>query len=105
MPPRRSYAPSPSQHLPLPAREAGQVARDLEHLLLKNDHPQRLGQGRLEQGMQVGHSLFPLRRRRYGCTMLPWIGPGRIRLISTIRSAKQRGRKCGISCAWARLST
>ena len=31
-------------------------------------------------------SSSPLRRRRYGCTEPPWIGPGRMSATSTTRS-------------------
>src|SRR5258708_39716365 len=43
----------PPQSLRLPGCKAGKGDRDLEHLILEDDRPQRLAQRRLERGMEI----------------------------------------------------
>ena len=40
----------------------------------------------------------------YGCTALPWIGPGRTSATCTTRSSRFSGRVRRMLCCWARLS-
>ena len=40
----------------------------------------------------------------YGCTALPWIGPGRTSATCTVRSSRFSGRVRRMLCIWARLS-
>ena len=44
----------PPQSLRLAGREAGERDRDLQHLVLEDDRPERLAQHRLERGVLVG---------------------------------------------------
>jgi hypothetical protein len=50
--------------------------RQLHHLLLEQRHAQRLREHRLEARVRIDDLLEAARRRRYGCTMPPVIGPG-----------------------------
>ena len=61
--------------------------RHLHQLLLEQRHPERALAGsarRAGAGSVTGSS--PRRRRRYGLTALPWIGPGRMSATSITRS-------------------
>ena len=52
---RALAAHRPPQPLRLAGREAGEGHRDLDHLVLEDDRPERVAQHRLERGMLVGH--------------------------------------------------
>ena len=49
------------QALGLAGAEAGERHRDLEHLVLEDDHAERLAQHRLERGVRVGHLVVGVR--------------------------------------------
>ena len=51
---RALAAHRPAQTLGLPHAEAGERLRDLEHLVLEDDRPERVAQRRLERRVQVG---------------------------------------------------
>lgn len=69
-------AHGPAQLVSFAGGELGGQHGDLHHLFLNGGT-----QGPLRRGLNasLGYSTAssPPRRRKYGCTMPPWIGPGR----------------------------
>ena len=74
------------QLLGLAAGEAGRDHRHPQQLLLEQRHAERALQDRLERRMRIHDRLAPAARFRYGCTICPTIGPGRMIATSTTRS-------------------
>ena len=76
-----------AQLLGLAAGEAGRHHRHAHQLLLKQRHAERALEDRLQRRVRIGR---PARARRaasrYGCTICPTIGPGRMIATSTTRS-------------------
>ena len=65
------------QLLPLAGGKAGQIARDLQHLLLKQDDAQSFRKRTFKQRMCVGYWLQPLAAAQIGMHHIPlqWPGP------------------------------
>ena len=98
-----------AQSLRLADGEACEMDRDVEHLILEDDDAERLAQrlcssGWSAGGSNVGSSRSFCRRSMYGCTALPWIGPGRTSATCTVRSSRFSGLVRRIVCICARLS-
>ena len=76
-----------AQLLGLAAGEAGDRHRHAQELLLEERHAERAGEDRLER-RDARRSPARARRggARYGCTICPTIGPGRMIATSTTRS-------------------
>src|SRR5829696_439702 len=66
--------------------ESGRHDSNLHGLLLEEWHAEGLLEHPLERLRRVGDRVPAFRRRRYGCTMSPWIGPGRTIATSITRS-------------------
>ena len=76
-----------AQLLGLAAGEARGRHRDAQQLLLEERHAERAREDRLERRMRDSAPARARRRRfRYGCTICPVIGPGRMIATSTTRS-------------------
>ena len=89
--PRELRAALPGGHVaPKLVGLAAGVARaddgDLHHLLLEERDAERALEDRGQEGCGIVGASSPLRRRRYGWTMPPWIGPGRTIATSITRS-------------------
>ena len=72
-PPR---AHGPAKAIRIGGTEAGHIDGDLHHLLLVEDHAQRLGQDGLERRVQVGHRLDALPASQVGMHGVALDGPG-----------------------------
>ena len=109
----RCEAPLAAHRTPQPFRladgEAREMDRDVEHLILEDDDAERLAQRLAQQlvvggRLEVGSSRSFCRRSMYGCTALPWIGPGRTSATWIVMSSRFSGRVRRIVCICARLS-
>ena len=66
--------------------------------------PKVLPNTRSSSGCGYSGCSSPARRRRYGCTMSPWIGPGRTTATWIVRSYSRAGLCRGSMDICARLS-
>lgn len=81
--PRRHRA---AQFIGLAGRVPRRHHRDLHHLLLEQRHAERAAEHRLQRLRGVAHRVDALPAAQIGCTMPPWIGPGRTMATSMTRS-------------------
>ena len=94
----------------LAGREPAHLDRHLEHLVLVQDDAERVAQQIVQQRMvgvrhgSCGSSRSSSRRRTYGLTAPPTIGPGRTIATCTARSSRLRGWVRVSIWIWARLS-
>ncbi len=80
-----------------PTLKAGERHRDVEHLLLEDDRPERLWRAAraaivLDRVDEVGVLAQRLAPFDVGVDGLPWIGPGRTSATCTVRSSRSSGR-------------